>query len=167
MFASAASAPASPLEANMAFAPKKILVCTDFSDAARAAADAALDLAKLTGATLQLVYVIPLSAFIDFAEGLGQTASWTADVHASVAAAAGVALEKEAQRLSSPTLKVKFVKAEGPPQVQVAELAEREQVDLVVVGSHGRTGLQRVLLGSVAAGIVQHCRCAVLVIHAH
>jgi universal stress protein A len=52
----------------------------------------------------------------------------------------------------------------GNPAVAVADLAARLGVDLVVVASHGRTGLARLTLGSVAEGIVRLCKCPVLVV---
>jgi len=149
----------------MAFSPKKIFVCTDFSPQATAAADAAADLAKLTGGTLTLVHVVPLSTYVEFADGLGQTVNWNADVQASVNARADAALKKEAERLSTASWKVSTLKSDGAPQIEIAKLAEQEHADLVVAGSHGRTGLSHVLVGSVAEGIVRHCKCPVLVFH--
>jgi universal stress protein A len=149
----------------MSFAPKKILVATDFSAPAMAAADAAADLALLSGGTLKLVHVIPLSTYVDFAEGLGQTASWDADVQATVTARAKSGLAREVERLGKRGLEVSTLTTDGPPQLQIAEIARRENADLVVVGSHGRTGLRHVLVGSVAEGVVRHCSCPVLVLH--
>ncbi len=149
----------------MSFSPKKILVATDFSPQAQAASDAAADLALLCGGSLILLHVIPLSTYVDFAEGLGQSASWDSDVQATVTAKAKASLGREAERLGKRGVKVTVLTTDGPPQLQVAETAAREGVDLVVVGSHGRTGLKHVLVGSVAEGVVRHCRCPVLVLH--
>jgi nucleotide-binding universal stress UspA family protein len=150
----------------MSFAPKKILVGTDFSEPAVVAADAAADLALQSGGSLILLYVVPLSTYVDFAEGLGQSSSWDANVQATVTANAKAKLAREAERLSKRGIKVTALTADGPPQIEIADVAARESADLVVVGSHGRTGLKRVLIGSVAEGVVRHCRCAVLVVHA-
>jgi nucleotide-binding universal stress UspA family protein len=52
----------------------------------------------------------------------------------------------------------------GDPREAIVDCAEREDVDLVVVGSHGRTGLKKLLLGSVSSHVVSHARCNVLVV---
>jgi nucleotide-binding universal stress UspA family protein len=53
---------------------------------------------------------------------------------------------------------------QGTPWRSIVALAERENVDLIVLGTHGRTGLLRVLMGSVAEAIVRHATCPVLTI---
>ena len=54
----------------------------------------------------------------------------------------------------------------GDPREQILEVIENEQVSLLVVGSHGRTGLARLLLGSVSSHAVAHAPCSVLVVKA-
>jgi nucleotide-binding universal stress UspA family protein len=53
---------------------------------------------------------------------------------------------------------------DGDPRSQLVELAKKEHVDLVVVGSHGRTGFSKLVLGSVASHVVTHAPCSVLVV---
>ncbi len=53
---------------------------------------------------------------------------------------------------------------EGDPRQALLEEAKREGVDLIVVGSHGRTGLEQLLMGSVAAHVVAHATCSVMVV---
>jgi hypothetical protein len=55
--------------------------------------------------------------------------------------------------------------AAGRPAPEIVRHAEREQVDLIVVGTHGRTGLAHVVMGSVAEAVVRTARCQVLTIH--
>lgn len=52
----------------------------------------------------------------------------------------------------------------GDPREAILEVASEEKVDLVVVGSHGRSGLTKLLMGSVASHIVTHAPCSVLVV---
>jgi nucleotide-binding universal stress UspA family protein len=52
----------------------------------------------------------------------------------------------------------------GDPRIELEETARKEQVDLLVIGSHGRTGLARLLIGSVASHVVSHAPCSVLVV---
>ncbi|HEY9856274.1 MAG TPA: universal stress protein [Stenomitos sp.] len=60
--------------------------------------------------------------------------------------------------------RVRSMAREGDPAAIILDMAALEDVDLIVVGSHGRSGLLRVLLGSVATRVVQHATCSVLVI---
>lgn len=55
----------------------------------------------------------------------------------------------------------------GPPVESLLELANSEKADLIVLGSHGRTGLARLLMGSVAEGIVRRAPCPVLTVRSH
>ncbi len=52
----------------------------------------------------------------------------------------------------------------GDPSQEILDLAEREGVDLIVIGSHGRTGLSRLLMGSVAEAVVRHAACPVITV---
>lgn len=54
--------------------------------------------------------------------------------------------------------------APGDPGPVIAEFAEKEKVDLVVVGSHGRSGISKLLMGSVASHVIAHAPCSVLVV---
>jgi nucleotide-binding universal stress UspA family protein len=55
---------------------------------------------------------------------------------------------------------------QGHPADEIVRLASGHMVDLIVVGTHGRTGLTRVLVGSVAESIMRHAKCPVLVVKA-
>lgn len=54
----------------------------------------------------------------------------------------------------------------GSPTERILALAEKVQADLVVVGTHGRTGIDRLVVGSVAENLLRHARCSVLVVRA-
>jgi nucleotide-binding universal stress UspA family protein len=133
------------------------LVPTDLSESARQGADMAAQLVRPHGAiTLLHVLELPVSyageiRLAEFARDL--------DKHAVAA------LEDEAARLrNATTAKVTARTRIGYPGVQtLAALDDDPTVDLVVMGSHGRTGIKRVLLGSVAEKVVRHARCPVLV----
>ncbi len=66
--------------------------------------------------------------------------------------------------LRSAGLRVESGVLQGDPREMLIEEARRERADLVVVGSHGRTGLDRLLMGSVASHVVTHAPCSVLVV---
>lgn len=55
---------------------------------------------------------------------------------------------------------------EGDPKSQILDVAKEWKADMIVVGSHGRTGLNRFLMGSVSQGVVNHAHCSVEVVRA-
>ena len=121
----------------VAFDPDRILVPTDGSDGARAAADHAIDLAKATDATLHALYVTPDG-------GDAQSGDSTAPV------------EAVAERASKARLpNVETATRTGRPHQAIAGYATEEEIDCIVMGTHGRTGLRRYLLGSVTERTVR------------
>ena len=141
--------------------PKRILVPTDFSEAAAAALDYAKSLAQLTGASLHVLYVMddPLPGF-------------KMPDHVCSIPAIRRQLEKEAAEQLGKILtadeRVKFraeMTAEwGSPYTKVLEFAKAHKIDLIVMGTHGRGALQHALLGNVAERVVRHSSCPVLTI---
>lgn len=74
-------------------------------------------------------------------------------------------LAREAgERIAGPGLSVETSVRQGDPRTQIVNAADEWNADLIVVGSHGRTGLERLLLGSVAQAVVAHAHCSVEVI---
>jgi nucleotide-binding universal stress UspA family protein len=128
----------------MAIVPKspaaQILVATDFSDSADAAVGAAVQYARAFHARLHLLHIIS-------AEEIGVT-----QLLADAAARAG------------PDVPVIVAGTGGDPAEEILRYATRQPIDLIVVGTHGRTGMSRVLLGSVAERVVRGARCPVLVV---
>jgi nucleotide-binding universal stress UspA family protein len=128
---------------------------TDFSAASYAALDVAAALARERQATLIVAHCeeTPLAvAGGEFAYGIPMATddkllSMLDDVLARVD---GVHCEKRLLR--------------GVPWRAMVGLAEKENVDLIVLGTHGRTGVARVLMGSIAEAIVRHAKCPVLAI---
>lgn len=126
------------------FAVRAILFPTDFSAASAAAGRTAADLARQFGARLHVVHVVP---------------SVTDPTPAPQALRAIVAD-------LGPGLSVTSEVLSGLPARQVVAYAEREGVDLIVLGTHGRTGISHALLGSVAEAVVRRAPCRVLVVPA-
>jgi nucleotide-binding universal stress UspA family protein len=138
---------------------KNILVPTDFSDRSAAAVEYASELAATTGAKLHIVHVDDL---VDFA---------------AMSAAEGVYVydtpERTQRALKARLAKVKPTKAnvhfshhfvQGVPSAQIVALADELPTDLIVMSSHGRSGLSRVLMGSVAENVLRHAKCPVLIV---
>lgn len=135
----------------------KILVPTDFSQPSDRALDYARDLAHQFHASLHLLHVVnrPL-----LAEGLAAEASLSdrTAMGSDMAEDAQRRLRKQAPEAASAD--VVF----GYAARSIVEHASRLGVDLIVMGSHGRTGIAHVLLGSVAEAIVRTAPCPVLTV---
>jgi nucleotide-binding universal stress UspA family protein len=75
-------------------------------------------------------------------------------------------VEKAAEKLREAKFNVSTELVEGDPKSQIIDIAHDWRADLIVLGSHGRTGLSRFLLGSVSQGVVRHAHCSVEVVRA-
>jgi nucleotide-binding universal stress UspA family protein len=140
----------------------RILIPTDFSDTADAALEYAFVLAERFGASVHLLHVIEdpfvtggLSAEAYIAEGPPVRAAMLSDAQSLLSQRAaprhpGVAVDGE----------VLF----GHGAKSIAEYAEQRDVDLIVMGTHGRTGVAHLLLGSVAERVVRIAPCPVLTV---
>jgi universal stress protein A len=127
---------------STAFHVRKILFASDFSSYSEHAFDAALALAQHFGARLHLLHVVH---------------------HAREEEPARARLEAFARERAAPGEHVVAVAA-GHAAAQIVSHAEREKVDLIVMGTHGRTGLAHVVRGSVAEAVMRHAPCLVLTI---
>lgn len=139
----------------------KIICAVDFQDGSRSALEHAADLARRFDAELTLVHVWKGP------RGGGSRAAATLGAEEEQTAELGRKLDtwkREAERIVG--RQVGTAIASGSPPAEVARLAADEKADLVVVGTRGRTGIERAVLGSVAEGIVRHAPCAVLVARA-
>ncbi len=143
-------------------AVKTILVPTDFSDAANAAVRCAAGLAETFGSSLTLLHVVEDVVL----KGL------TADVGASAAHrlqddATRDAIARLDRALHEPPLNrtgVNRAVIVGNPFDAILRYADQHHVDLIVIGTHGRTGLAHVLLGSVTERVVRTAPCPVLTV---
>jgi nucleotide-binding universal stress UspA family protein len=140
---------------------KRILCPIDFSDASRAALETAADLAKRQGATLWLFHAYPVPGYTfpdgsfvassKMLEELAEQARRHLEDWKSIAASLGVA-------------KVETYSAIGEPAHEILTFAADKGIDLVVIGTHGRTGLTHALMGSVAERVVRKAPCPVLTV---
>lgn len=138
----------------------KVLVAFDFGDASLEALRQGRSFAHGMGAALGVVHVLPATPDLSalFPEG---SLSLVADKQAG-AQALRSAVEAYARTHLSLELSTVFVER-GAPDAEIVRRAEGWDADYVVVGSHGRSGLSRMLLGSVAERVVRHAPCSVLV----
>jgi nucleotide-binding universal stress UspA family protein len=139
-----------------------IICATDFSDSAQAAEARALMLARALAKPLVYLHVAVETPL--YSEGLFSMADvqgvyeaqrrWAEDtLKARVAGAA-------AQGVVS-----RWVLRVGIAHEQIVQTAEDEKADMIVMGTHGRSGLNRLLMGSVAERVVRSARCPVLTVH--
>ena len=142
---------------------KKILVPTDFSPPAARALDEAAELARTYGASVTLFHVYGLPAPIpDGASAYGPDLIATLEENARASLAA--ACDELRRRMpEAPPVDAKALLGFAAQEI-VAE-ARRGQFDLIVMGTHGRTGIKHMLLGSVAERVVRTAPVPVLTVH--
>ncbi len=140
------------------FEPKKILVPVDFSEFSREALISAAEIAGLRGAKLTVVHImvepqssVPYEVYIDWKKVKGD-------------------IQMDAERLLDDMMLKACVSEKagkclvwGEPATVINETVERGDFDLIVMATHGRTGLTRFFMGSVAENVIRHAHCPVLV----
>lgn len=136
----------------------KIMIATDGSKQVEKAVKAAVELARLTGARLYAVYVIASTGYTPRNFGWEESLREILEAEAKRA----VTFVEEAGKASG--IEVESVILDGHPADRIMGFAEQEDMDLIVMGTLGRTGLDRFLLGSVAEKIVRHSKTPVMVV---
>jgi universal stress protein A len=144
----------------------RILVPTDFSTASELALDYATSLALQFGASVHLLHVVE-DPFV--------AGAWTPELYiASISTVRASLIDDAAARLASlhPAferngLKVTSEVMVGSPGPAIRDVAERQRADLVVMGTHGRSGMAHLLLGSVAEKVIRQASCPVLTVRTH
>ncbi len=138
---------------------KKILVPIDFSDYSKNALKYAVNFTMQFGAELILIYVVePVIYPPDFS--MGQIAIPTVDIEMDKRASEE--LEKLAKKDIPLSLKIRTLVKTGKPFIEIIETAEEENVDLIIIASHGHTGMEHILFGSTAEKVVRKAPCPVL-----
>lgn len=141
--------------------PSHILVPTDFGDAARHALKLALGLAALNGAKVTILHTtwLPPSAYAAYAEGV----FWPTE---EMAKGATMELEDTRKKASHVYANVEATMVTGEPWEKILEVAKEVGADLIVMGTHGRRGVARAFIGSVAEKVVRLATVPVLVARA-
>ena len=141
---------------------KRILHPTDFSSASRAAFARAIEMAKANRAALLIVHV--LSPVVPIAgEGYVSPATYE-QLAASAEAWANKRLKALVARARTRGARASSVRAEGVAHERIARLAKARKAGLIVMGTHGRSGMARFFLGSVAERVVAAAPCPVLTV---
>ena len=137
------------------------MVPTDFSPASNNAAEFAKDLAVRNKAELVLVHVVLPAGSPDLVYG---SLLWD---QTKVLRSARAALQQWQSEVGLGRMKkIKRQVCIGVPHTEIVEAARRFKCDLIVIPTHGRTGLKHYLLGGTAERVVRHAHCPVLVVRA-
>jgi nucleotide-binding universal stress UspA family protein len=141
----------------------RILLCADGSDHARHAAAAAIAIAKRFDSEVVVIHAAappPSAVFaIDIDPALNRE-----DLYAASLGIQRHILCEVSQTLESAGVRFRLRDVTGQPVEEIINAAKTEKVDLIVVGSRGLGGFQRLMVGSVSDGVVHHAHCPVLVV---
>lgn len=138
---------------------KKILIPIDFSDYSKAALKYAVSFSKIFDAELILIYVVePVIYPPDFS--MGQVALPTVDLDLNTRAKEE--LDKLVKTEINSTLKARTIVRTGKPFIEIIEYAKEEDIDLIIISTHGHSGVEHILFGSTAEKVVRKSPCPVL-----
>ena len=141
---------------------RKLLVATDGSKYSMAAATEAVEIAGRCGAALYVVSAFPSGSSSPFDAVHSEMLEGPIEQYEMREAEKNV---KDVMLIAEQEgISAQAIVESGPPYEAIIETAEKEKIDLIVMGSHGRTGMERLLMGSVAERVVGHAACAVLVV---
>ena len=141
---------------------KHIVFATDGSPSAAKASQTAIELARTNGAKLTVVFVIDPYPYMSVGEGTGD--AFQAYMNAAYAASAKVTEDLVEQAKKAGVTMEKSVVEGDDVASAIVMVAEQQGGDLVVVGSHGRTGIQKFILGSVASKVLTMSKVPVLIV---
>lgn len=135
--------------------PPTVLYATDFSEWSRLALQYAASQARASQARLLIVHVEEVS-----------TATGEGMLHAGIPREDPEELEQRLQAVVPEDFDgpCEHLLLQGDPAAEVVRAAEDENAEMIVLGTHGRTGLARLLMGSVAEQVVRHAPCPVLIV---
>lgn len=142
----------------------KILFTTDGSECSIHAAREALDLLRLEGAEALVLSVAPIPVPSDIPSVVGAPYVDYSLLIEEVRREAKTHVDEVTKVLGERTLPVRTVIGQGDAATGILDVVRTERPDLVVMGSHGKTGLRRLLLGSVSQKVVTQAPCPVLVV---
>jgi nucleotide-binding universal stress UspA family protein len=138
---------------------RKVMITTDGSECSKNAVSYGLELARLGGGVVYAVYVVSTDYFSSMAVDFG----WES-MYESLKKEGKEALQYICDACAEAGVPVEPSLLEGHPAPELIDFAEENGMDVVVMGTIGRTGLNRILLGSVAGHVVMHCKVPVMVV---
>ena len=141
---------------------RRILLASDFSTTSRKALATAIQTAKCNRATLTILHVI--APFIPVSPELYTTFEAWGEIEKESRAWAQRQLDRLTASAKKAGVRAIGVLAEGGAAREIVRAANRTKAELVIIGTHGRTGLAKLFLGSVAGAVVATSRCPVMTV---
>lgn len=138
---------------------RNIEIATDGSENSQRAISYGIEIAKLSGATVHALYVVDTSSF----SSIPMDAGWE-EMYEILRKEGEKAIFEVKERGEVAGVEVREVFSEGQPSTEIINFAEKNDIDLIVMGTLGKTGLDRFLLGSVAEKVVRNSKVPVLVV---
>jgi nucleotide-binding universal stress UspA family protein len=143
---------------------KNIAFCTDFSENADQAFDAAVELAQCSKATLHIVHVMVNFSLSPPIHATYMPIEYDPNFVEQVKTAAQESIQTRYVSKLNPDQRHTVELLSGYAATEILRLSEERKIDLIVIGSHGLTGLAHVLFGSTADRIVRRAKCSVLTV---
>jgi len=141
----------------------RILLAIDDSKFSEAAIEAVIEQARPHGTEVRVLHVLESPPLLVAREMGGYDpaleTAWESERQRAKAVVA-----KAAELLRARGLKVAAAVEDGDPKSKILDVAEEWQADLIVLGSHGRKGLNRFLMGSISDAVARHARCSVEIV---
>jgi nucleotide-binding universal stress UspA family protein len=141
----------------------KILLPIDDSEFSEAATNAVVALARPEDVEVKVLHVLEPPSLLVGREMAAYDPEFEAVWKASRELAKAL-VTKTTERLQKAGLRVTPALEEGDPKSKIIDVAREWHADLIVLGSHGRSGLSRFLLGSVSEAVVRHAHCSVAIV---
>jgi nucleotide-binding universal stress UspA family protein len=138
---------------------KKILIPTDDSKNSRKAIKRGLELGKEIGAEVQSIYVVDTSSFVS----LPETMMWE-NVKELLEEEGKKTLEYVKRAAKKVGIDVKTILDEGSPAEMIVDRASKEKIDLIIMGTAGRKGLDRFFIGSISERVLRQAHCSVMIV---
>lgn len=145
---------------------KKIMIATDGSDCSKLAAEKGIELARLSGGMIYAVSVVSttsLSMYGDYLSSTGMIPYWEL-IYEALKSQAQQAVDNVKSLGEMKGINVESILLERRPADELIRYAEENGMDIIVMGTLGRTGIDRLLLGSVAGNVIRHSKVPVMVI---
>lgn len=138
---------------------RQILIATDGSETAEKAADFGVQIAGLSGAKVYAVYIIDTTPY--YSIPLDQV--WSKEVYEQLETMGNEITSNVEKAAKAAGLEAESIVLKGDPAKRIVDFAEEQNVDMIVVGSHGIGGFERLVIGSVSEKVVRHAKVPVLV----
>lgn len=146
---------------------RNIMIATDGSECSKKVVDKGIKFARLSGGTVYAVYVVS-TAYISAIDGSYPSSidmfPYFEAMHEALKKQGQQAIDYVKELGEKKSINVESVILEGNPSEELIKYAEKENMDIVIMGTVGRTGLDRMILGSVAGNVVRHSKVPVMVL---